>query len=118
LPHESNFLKNEMYLAGVNTFMEQVRTITLYQPLLHAIAMKFVRCKADAEDIVQETYLRWLSLGPQKVENIKAYLVRAVTNNCLNHLSTLRQKKEELFSSVNVQEIIHKFRETNLSHLD
>lgn len=109
-----------MYLANVKPSMDQVSTITLYQPLLHSIAMKFVRCKADAEDIVQETYLKWLSLGPQKVENIKAYLVRAVTNNCLNHLNTLKQKKEELFSSVNMQEIIHRFRETNLNlaHLD
>ena len=61
--------------------------------MLQAIAYNIVRCKADAEDIVQETFLKWLTLGPQKIENTKAYLIKAVRNNCLNHLTTL-QKKE------------------------
>lgn len=98
--------------------MEQTHTLVLYQPLLQSIAMKLVKCKADAEDIVQETYLKLLSVGPQKVENMKAYLIRAVTNNCLNHLNTLRLKKEQLFSTINMQEIIGRFKEMNFSHVD
>lgn len=107
-----------MYLACVIKVMEYSQTIVLYRPLLHTVAMRIVRCKADAEDIVQETFLKWLSLGPQKVENIKAYLIRAVINNCLSHLNSLRQKKEELFSTVNVPDLINRFKETNFSHID
>jgi len=98
--------------------MNSAQTIATYQPLLQAIAYNIVRCKADAEDIVQETFLKWLSLGPKKVENTKAYLIRAVRNNCLNHLSTLRLKKEELINQNNLAEIINRFKETSFAHLD
>lgn len=73
--------------------MNQEQTIILYRPMLQAIAYNLVRCKEDAEDIVQETFLKWLTLGPQGIENTKAYLIKAVRNNCLNHLNTLRKKK-------------------------
>lgn len=98
--------------------MNQEQTIIQYQPMLQAIAYNLVRCKADAEDIVQETFLKWLTLGPQKIENTKAYLIKAVRNNCLNHLTTLRKKKEELFSNNNFAEILGKFKETSLGYLD
>jgi DNA-directed RNA polymerase specialized sigma24 family protein len=80
--------------------MNNAQTITLYQPLLHSIAYNLVRCKEDAEDIVQETFIKWLS----------------ITNNCLNHLNSLKKKKEEYID--NVTEAIHRFKENNLSHID
>lgn len=98
--------------------MNQEQTIILYQPMLRAIAYNLVRCKADAEDIVQETFLKWLTLGPQKIENTKAYLIKAVKNNCLNHLNTLRKKKEELFSNNNLADFIGRFKESSFAHLD
>src|SRR5688572_4220733 len=107
-----------MYLYNPIEPMSNEQAILSYQPLLHAIAYKIVRCKADAEDIVQETYLKWLSTGPKKIENTKAYLITAVKNNCLNHVSTLRRKKEELFNQNNISEIITRFKESNFAHLD
>lgn len=98
--------------------MNHAQTITLYQPLLQRIAYNIVRCKQDAEDIVQETFMKWLSVDHKTIENTKAYLIRAVTNNCLNHLQTLRKKKEEYWDSINFAEMITKFKETNLAHLD
>ena len=76
--------------------------------MLQAIAYNLVRCKADAEDIVQETFLKWLTIGPQKVENTKAYLIKAVRNNCLNHLDALKKKKVELFSNNNFVDLLGK----------
>ncbi|WP_236676005.1 sigma-70 family RNA polymerase sigma factor [Chryseolinea lacunae] len=99
-------------------FMSRDQAITLYQPMLHAIAYNIVRCKEDAEDIVQETFLKWLSLGPKKVEDTRAYLIKAVRNNCLNHISTLRHKKEELLNQHTIAEIIGRFKETSFAHLD
>jgi RNA polymerase sigma factor (sigma-70 family) len=98
--------------------MNQAQTIVLYQPLLQTIAYNLVRCKQDAEDIVQETFVKWLSIDQKKIENTKAYLIKAVTNNCINHLQSLRKKKEQYFDSINLSEILTKFKETNLSHLD
>lgn len=98
--------------------MQSSQSISLYQPLLHAIAYNLVRCREDAEDIVQETFLKWLSVDPKKVENIKAYLVTSVINNCRNHLKALQKKKEELFNNVNMGEVLSRFKETNLSNID
>lgn len=102
------------YLCGVN----HAATIALYQPILQAIAYNLLRCKADAEDIVQETFLKWLSTEKEKINNTKAYLIKAVTNNCLNHLNALKRKKVEYLDSVHLPEFFIKIKETNFSHLD
>jgi RNA polymerase sigma factor (sigma-70 family) len=96
--------------------MNQAQTITLYRPLLHTIAYNIVRCRQDAEDIVQETFVKWLTVEQEKIQNTKAYLIRAVTNNCLNHINSLKRKKEEYLDQVS--EAFNRFKETNLSHLD
>lgn len=101
--------------------MPQTQTIAIYQPLLQSIAYKLVRCKEDAEDIVQETFLKFLTTGPEKIVNLKAYLIQSVVNNCRNHLKALNRKKEDFFSQlsqVNLAEILGRFRESNFSHLD
>lgn len=98
--------------------MNQAQTIALYQPMLHAIALNLLRCKSDAEDIVQDTFLKWLSVEQEKIKNTKAYLIKAVTNNCLNHLTTLRKKKEEYLETLNLPDFILKIKESDLAHLD
>ena len=81
--------------------------------------MKMLRCKADAEDIVQETFMKWLSQEQTKIRNTKAYLIKAVTNNCINHLKTIRSKRLEYLESFHWPEFIEKFRETtDLAHID
>lgn len=98
--------------------MTHAQTITQYQPLLHSIAYNLVKCKADAEDIVQETFLRWLTIDHEKIANTKAYLVKAVTNNCLSHLGTLKKKKEQCIESISSMEFVQKLKDVNFSHLD
>lgn len=99
--------------------MNQAQTIALYQPTLQAIAYNLVRCKEDAEDIVQETLLKWLSVvDTEKIRNTKAYLIKSVTNNCLNHIKALKKKKEEYLESIVVPEFLLKIKESNFSHLD
>ncbi|MEI9919524.1 MAG: sigma-70 family RNA polymerase sigma factor [Bacteroidota bacterium] len=98
--------------------MTQAQTIQLYQPLLQRIAYNLVKSNADAEDIVQETFLRWLTIDQKKIENTKAYLIRAVTNNCLSHLETLKRKKEEYLETLSSSEFVQKLKEVNFSHLD
>lgn len=86
--------------------------------MLQTIAYNLVRCKEDAEDIVQDTFVKWLSIDLSKVENVKAYLIAAVTNACLNHLNSLRKKKETYLDNLHVSDLLKKFKETNLGHLD
>ena len=99
-----------------NRLLNQAQTIALYQPTLQAIAFQLLKCKADAEDIVQETFLKWLSVEQEKIQNTKAYLVRAVTNNCLSHIEALKKKKEQCFDSIHWHEIVEKFKDSDLTH--
>ena len=98
--------------------MNQAQTIALYQPLLQTIALKMVGSIHDAEDIVQDTFLKWLSVDQQKVQNTKSYLVRAVTNNCLNHLNSLNKKKNEFLDTINPGALIEKYKEASLPRID
>lgn len=86
--------------------------------MLQAIAYNLLRCKADAEDVVQETFLKWLSAEKEKISNTKAYLIKAVTNNCLSHLNALKRKKVEYLDSMQLPEFITKIKESSFAHLD
>lgn len=105
-------------MCGNHRSLNHAQAIALYQPLLHRIAYDLLRCKADAEDVVQDTFLKWLSLDSSKIENTKAYLITSVRNNCLNHLNALRKKKEELWDSIDLSQLMVKFKESDFAHLD
>ena len=94
------------------------QTISLYHPLLSNIAFKMLGTLADAEDIVQDTYLKWLSIDQSKIKNTKAYLIKAVTNNCLNHLNSLKAKKEEYLEHFNLADMIDARIDLDLTKLD
>ena len=98
--------------------MTQAQTIALYQPMLVTIAQNLVQCKQDAEDIVQEVFVKWLGQEQAKIENTKAYLIKAVTNSCLNHLNSFHKKKKEYLDSIHFDEFIHRIKESNFAHLD
>jgi RNA polymerase sigma factor (sigma-70 family) len=98
--------------------LNHAQTITLYQPLMHQIAYNLLRCKADAEDIVQDTFIKWLSTEQEKIENTKAYLIQAVTNNCLSHLNKIKRKKEEYWDSIQLSELMVKFKESDFANID
>jgi len=95
--------------------MNPAAAITSYQPMLQAIAFRMVGCMHDAEDIVQDTFLKYLSIDHSKIDNIKAYLIKSVTNNCLNHLNSFKQKKKDYLESVKLPDL---FEKLDFSHLD
>lgn len=68
--------------------------------------------------MVQETFTRWLTIDQTKIENTKAYLMRAVTNNCLNHLAALKKTRFIDWEQVSVKDWVGKFKEIDLSHID
>ncbi|MDN5214163.1 sigma-70 family RNA polymerase sigma factor [Fulvivirgaceae bacterium BMA12] len=100
-----------MQLNYVN--VDQNETITLYQPLLYSIAYKMVGTVMDAEDIVQDTFLKWLKTEQRKINNTKAYLIKSVTNTCINHINQLNKKKENLLDSINHPSFIDKIELPN-----
>lgn len=98
--------------------MNQAQAIVLYQPMLQNIAYNLLGCKADAEDIVQDTFVKWLSIDQTKIQNTKAYLIKSVTNNCLTHLNSLKKKKEEYWDSISLAQLMVKFKESDIAHID
>jgi len=70
----------------------------------------------DAEDIVQDTFLKWLTIDTSKISNTKAYLIKSVTNNCLNHLNTIKRKKNELMDGT--FDFIEKNKELDITKFD
>ncbi|MTI40531.1 sigma-70 family RNA polymerase sigma factor [Fulvivirga lutimaris] len=98
--------------------MNHSQAITIYQPMLQSIAQRMLGSIADAEDIVQDTLLKWLTIDTEKIKNTKAYLIKSVTNNCINHLNTIKRKKDECLESINPKEFIDKYREKELFHFD
>src|ERR1700730_6024609 len=50
---------------------------------------------ADAEDVVQESWLRWADVDQSQVREPRVYLIRVVTRQALNRLRTLSRRREE-----------------------
>jgi RNA polymerase sigma-70 factor, ECF subfamily len=70
-------------------------TFLEYKALLFSVAYNMLGEVAAAEDIVQDTFLRWMEMEKQDVRHIKAYLVKTVTNKCINYLDSARVRREE-----------------------
>jgi RNA polymerase sigma-70 factor (ECF subfamily) len=71
-----------------------VTTFQQYRPLLFAIAYRMLGSAAEAEDIVQDAYLRFQAASLEGVESPKAYLSTIVTRLCLNQLTSARARRE------------------------
>jgi len=66
-----------------------------HRSLLFTVAYELLGSAADAEDVVQETWLRWSDVDHEEVRDPRAYLVRIVTRQALNRLRTLARRKED-----------------------
>ncbi|WP_305785564.1 RNA polymerase sigma-70 factor [Symbioplanes lichenis] len=65
-----------------------------HRSLLFTVAYELLGTAADAEDVVQETWLRWAAARAE-VRDPRAYLVRIVTRQALNRLRTLARRRED-----------------------
>jgi RNA polymerase sigma-70 factor (ECF subfamily) len=65
-----------------------------HRNLLFTVAYEMLGSAADAEDVLQETWLRWAGVDLDTVENQRAYLVRITTRQALTRLRTLARRKE------------------------
>jgi RNA polymerase sigma-70 factor (TIGR02957 family) len=62
---------------------------------LFTVAYEMIGSASDAEDVVQETWLRWDGVDPSEVRDARAYLVRIVTNQALDRLRTQARQRED-----------------------
>jgi len=66
----------------------------IYRPLMFSIAYRMLGCATDAEDIVQEAYLRYQATAPEQIASPKAFLTTVVTRLCLNQLRSAHTQRE------------------------
>ncbi|MFD9969810.1 RNA polymerase sigma-70 factor [Streptomyces sp. NPDC059015] len=70
-----------------------------HRDLLFTVAYEMLGSAADAEDVLQEAWLRWVKADLAQVRDQRAYLVRITTRQALNRLRTLKRQKEDYVGS-------------------
>ncbi|MEU8820800.1 RNA polymerase sigma-70 factor [Actinoplanes sp. NPDC048796] len=73
---------------------EDVARFESSRPRLQAIAYRMLGSASEAEDAVQETFLKWQGVDPRRVDVPEAWLTKVLTNLCLNQLASARARRE------------------------
>lgn len=73
--------------AATETFVD-------HRNLLFTVAYEMLGSAADAEDVLQETWMKWVDVDLDEIRDRRAYLVRITTRQALSRLRTLGRRKE------------------------
>jgi RNA polymerase sigma-70 factor (ECF subfamily) len=74
---------------------DQLASFNRYRSVLFSIAYGMLGSIADAEDILQETFIRWQRIDAAGIQSTRAFLVTIVSRLCINHLQSARVQREE-----------------------
>ncbi|MFC8452228.1 RNA polymerase sigma factor SigJ [Kitasatospora sp. NPDC057223] len=74
--------------------MSDVARFEAARPRLEAIGYRLLGSASEAEDAVQETFLRWQAADVARIEVPEAWLTKVLTNYCLNQLTSARARRE------------------------
>jgi len=77
--------------TGVDVATE---TFVAHRNLLFTVAYEVLGSASDAEDVLQETWLRWVGVDRAQVRDARAYLIRITTRQALNRLRTAKRRRE------------------------
>src|SRR6516164_8555126 len=86
--------RNELYCLKLPMTVDALETFDQFKPLLFSISYRMLGSVMDAEDMVQETFLRWQSCDRAVVESPKSWLSTVITRLCINHLKSARVQRE------------------------
>jgi RNA polymerase sigma-70 factor (ECF subfamily) len=79
----------------MNAMSNPAATFEPYRRRLLGLAYRMLGSMADAEDAVQETYLRWHGADRNQVSEPRAFLMTTTTRICLDMLTSARARREE-----------------------
>ncbi|MCM1965423.1 MULTISPECIES: RNA polymerase sigma-70 factor [unclassified Streptomyces] len=77
--------------------MDTAQEFETHRSRLFSLAYRMLGSAAEAEDAVQDAYLRWHGVDPGQVVAPGAWLAKVLTNLCLNRLTSARVQREEYF---------------------
>ncbi|TQM33129.1 RNA polymerase sigma-70 factor [Nocardia bhagyanarayanae] len=79
--------------------VDATETFVAHRNLLFTVAYEMLGSAADAEDVLQETWLRWVKVDVAKASDPRAYLVRITTRQALNRLRSMKRRRESYVGS-------------------
>jgi RNA polymerase sigma-70 factor (ECF subfamily) len=74
---------------------DRLAAFSEYRGLLFSIAYRMLGTVADAEDILQDAFIRWQQATDGDIRSAKAFLITIVSRLCINHLQSARVQREE-----------------------
>ena len=85
--------------AGLDTAESKtairLATFDQFRSLLFSVAYRMLGSIADAEDMLQETFIRWQQTPDGEIRSPRAFLVTIISRLCINHLQSARVQREE-----------------------
>ncbi|MGG1267675.1 RNA polymerase sigma factor SigJ [Brevibacillus laterosporus] len=78
-----------------------------FKPYLISIAYRMLGSLTDAEDIVQDTFIKLQGSDIPQINNVKSYLSKMVTNRCINEIKSVRKKREAYLGTWLPEPIVH-----------
>ncbi|EKU99646.1 RNA polymerase sigma-70 factor, TIGR02957 family [Leptolyngbya sp. PCC 7375] len=88
-----------MITVAKNDPIDRLDVFNQYRSLLFAIAYRMLGSVTDAEDMVQDTFLRWQQASDQSIKSTKAYLTTIITRLCIDRLRSARVQREHYIGS-------------------
>ena len=76
--------------------MNHLEVFAEYRSYLFTVAYRMLGSVMDAEDLLQETFLRWQQTSLAKIRSPKAFLATVVKHLCLNQMQSARVRREEV----------------------
>jgi RNA polymerase sigma-70 factor (ECF subfamily) len=92
-PHSDRARANDV--SSTSAMTNPATSFEPYRRRLLGLAYRMLRSMADAEDAVQETYLRWHRVDRDNVSNPRAFLMTTTSRICLDVLTSARRRREE-----------------------
>ncbi|MFJ1765413.1 RNA polymerase sigma-70 factor [Amycolatopsis sp. NPDC088138] len=86
-------------MTGSTSGTDATEVFLAHRNLLFTVAYEMLGSAADAEDVLQETWLKWVGVDLATVQSHRAYLVRITTRQALQRLRTLGRRKESYVGS-------------------
>ena len=74
---------------------EKLAAFDQHRALLFSIAYRMLGSVADAEDMVQDTFIRWQQASTDEIQSPRAFLVTIVSRLCINYLQSARVQREQ-----------------------
>ena len=97
MPMSKNSDVNHQDQQQSNALSASIRLATFeqYRGLLFSIAYRMLGSVADAEDMLQETFIRWQQTEDEDIRSPRAFLITIISRLCINQLQSARAQREQ-----------------------